>query len=329
LRQILLLVALATACGHEGAAPGRDAGSDGGGTACQSPTPITQLAYSTDGRWLAAAQADGRVTVFPVSGTGVRRLRVADVAGRIALTEDGALLAVAAGGSVTLWSVAEGTLVRTLASSTGAAVSVKLSDSPTPDLLVALDRGSAPADNVKIWRVADGILVGLATGAPLATFTHADAAVLMLDEAAAAFDVVSFAARPIRHARFPQPLAHPAFAADGAYMGGVIAGGTEAEQVAIMSVSDEAFTWVSAQKTRGTRQLVFLENPSRVLQLGERALLYDHNDGTVLLPLPALDAASLAVAAPDGSAIAAVMKARIGLVSTADGRVMRELCPGG
>jgi hypothetical protein len=86
-----------------------------------------------------------------------------------------------------------------------------------------------------------------------------------------------------------------------------------------MSVGDDAFTWQSAEKTRGTRQLVFLENPSRIVQLAERALLYDHNDGKVLMPLPALDSACLAVAAPDGSAVAAMVGAEIVIVSTTDG----------
>ena len=327
LRRALPFVALLAACSGGSAAPGDAAVPD---AACAAAA-IHQLAYSTDGRWLAVARADGRVAVFELAGTQVRRLRVAEGPPRIALTEDGARLVVAAGGTVAVWSVADGQVLRTLASGTGAAVSIKLSDSPTPDLLVAFERASVAADNVMVWRLADGILVGLATGAPLATFTHADAALLLLDEAAAAFDVVSFTARSIRHAAFPQPLARTAFAADGAYMGGVIGAGGD-EQLAIMSVSDEGFTWVSAEKTKGTRQLVFLENPSRVLQLGEKALLYDHSDGKLLMALPALDRATLAVAAPDGSAIAAVVAEKVTIVSAADGRAKTleaAPCPSG
>jgi WD40 repeat protein len=313
LRRALPLLLLA--CAGGGSGPGDAA-------AC---APIGQLAYSTDGRWLAAAQGDGTVRVFELTGSAVRRLPVAATQPRIALTEDGSLLAVAAEGAVKLWSVAEGTVARTLASGTGAAVSVKMSDSPTPNLLVALQ---GAAENVKVWRVSDGILVGLASGAPLATFTHADEAVLMLDEAAATFEVVSFGARLLRHVPLPQPLAHPAFAADGAYLGGVTGAGSD-ERLAIMAVGDDAFTWQSAERTRGTRQLVFLENPSRIVQLGERALLYDHGDGRVLMALPALDRASLAVAAPDGSAIAAVVDGRIIIVSTSDGteRPGPKICP--
>jgi WD40 repeat protein len=314
LRRVLPLLLVACASGS-GAAP-EDAG------ACAA---IGQLAYSTDGRWLAAAQVDGTVAVFELSGSAVRRLRVAATLPRVALTEDGSLLAAAAEGTVKLWSVAEGTVARTLATGTGPATSVKMSDSPTPNLLVAVE---AAADNVKVWRVSDGILVGLATGPPRATFTHADEAVLMLDETAASFDVVSFGARVLRHVPLPHPLAHTAFAADGAYLGGVTGSGSE-ERLAIMSVGDDAFTWESAEKTRGTRQLVFLENPSRIVQLGERALLYDHGDGRVLMALPALDRASLAVAAPDGSAIAAVRDGGIIVVSTSDGSVRPgpALCP--
>jgi hypothetical protein len=191
-----------------------------------------------------------------------------------------------------------------------------MSDSPTPNLLATFE---APADNVKIWRVADGILVGLASGAPLATFTHADEAVLLLDEKAGRFQIVSFGGRLLRQASLSQPLARTAFAADGAYIGGVTGGGTDGEQLAIMAVDEDAFTWRAMERTRGTRGLVFVENPSRIVQLGERALLYDHGDGKVLMPLPALDGARLAVAAPDGSAIAAVVGEAIVLVSTSDG----------
>jgi hypothetical protein len=226
---------------------------------------------------------------------------------------------------VKLWSVAEGTVVRTLATEVGPAISVKMSDSPTPNLLVAL---AGAVDNLKVWRVSDGILVGLASGAPLATFTHADEAVLSLDEPGATFDVLSFGARVLRHVPLPHPLAHPAFAADGAYLGGIIGSGAE-ERLAIMSVGDDAFTWESTEKTRATRQLVFLENPSRIAQLTERSLLYDHGDGHVLMALPALDRADLAVAAPDGSAVAAVRDGEIVFVSTSDGSVRAgpRVCP--
>ncbi|HXU81070.1 MAG TPA: hypothetical protein VN914_06720 [Polyangia bacterium] len=291
------------------------AGSGGGGDAGPCPA-ILQLAYSSDGRWLAAAHADGTVAVFELGGSAVRRLRVAGVAPRIALTEDGGLLAVAAEGKVLLWSAADGTVTRTLLTGTGPAVSVKMSDSPTPNLLVAF---AGSADNVRVWRVSDGILVGLAAGAPQATFTHADEAVLLLDEPGATFEVVSFGARVLRHVPLPAPLAHTAFAADGAYLGGVTGGGTDDERLAIMSVGDDTFTWQAAERTRQTRQLVFLENPSRIVQLAEHARLYDHGDGKVLMALPALDRARLAVAAPDGSAVAALVGAEIVFVSMTDG----------
>jgi WD40 repeat protein len=310
LRHALCLLLL-TAC----AGSGSEAGGGPDPATCAS-APLVQLAYSTDGRRLAAARQDGSVAVFELGGAGVHRLQVARTTPRIALTEDGSLLAVAAEGMVKLWAVDEGTVTRTLASGTGPAVSLKMSDSPTPDLLVAF---AGSADNVKVWRVSDGILVGLAAGAPLATFTHADEAILLLDEPGASFQVVSFGARVLRAVPLPHPLGHTAFAADGAYLGGVTGGGSADERLAIISVGDDAFTWQATEPTRGTRQLVFLENPSRIVQLAERALLYDHNDGKVLMPLPALDQARLAVAAPDGSAIAAVTAAGIVLVSTADG----------
>lgn len=318
MRRALAVLALFAACAGGGSGPGADAAP-----AC---APVGQLAYSTDGRWLAAAHADGAVEVFELAGAAVHRLRVAATQPRIALTEDGALLAVAAEGTVKLWSVADGAVVRVLATGTAASASLKMSDSPTPNLLATFQ---APADNVKIWRVTDGILVGLASGASLATFTHADEAVLLVDEGAGRFQIVSFGGRLLREAALPQPLAKAAFAADGAYIGGVTGGRTDGEQLAIMAVDEDAFTWRATEKTRGTRGLVFLENPSRIVQLAERALLYDHGDGKVLMPLPALDGARLAVAAPDGSAIAAVVGEAMVVVATSDGSVRPgpESCP--
>jgi hypothetical protein len=260
--------------------------------------------------------------VLELGGPAVHQLAVASTLPRVALTEDGALLAVAADGAVRLWAVAEGTVVRTLATGTGPAVSLKLSDSPTPDLLVTFDRAAAPTDNAKVWRVADGILVGLATGGPLGTFTHADAALLLLDTAGTAFDVVSFGGRLLHHAALPEPLGHTAFAADGAYLGGVTGAGTADEHLAVMAVDEEAFTWRSPDGVLGTRQLLFLENPSRIVRFAERAVVHDHAGGQVLRALPALDEAQVVAAAPDGASIAAVLpRGALVLVATSDGSV--------
>jgi WD40 repeat protein len=306
-----LLALVLCACGG-GAGPGPTGGASDGGT-CAA---IGQLAYSSDGRWLAVAVADGRVSVFGLASGETRLLRVAASLPRVGLVEDGSLLLVAAEGIVRVWSAVTGQVVRTLDTGTGPSVSLKLSDSPTPDLLVSFDRSTLPADNVKVWRVSDGILVGLGTGGPLATFTHADAALLLLDQAGASFDVVSFGGRTLHHAVLPERLAPTAFAADGAYLGGV----TGAGQLAVMAVDEDAFTWQAAAGTAETRQLVFLENPSRILQLGGKALLYDHTDGHLLRALPALDRARLAVASPDGADLAAVsVDGTIVLVSTVDG----------
>ena len=146
-------------------------------------------------------------------------------------------------------------------------MSLKFSDSPTPLLLAGFDRQANPADNVRVWRAADGILVGLMTGSPHATFTYADEAVLLLDEAARQYEVRSFGGTLRRQAALPMPLAHTAFAADGAYLGGITGAGSDDERVAIMSVADDQFVWRSARATRGTRALLFLENPSRLVQL--------------------------------------------------------------
>jgi hypothetical protein len=317
-------LALLAGCAAGGAVAPPDAASSPCAALDRS---VVQLAYATDGRWLAAAHDDGRASIVELATGGVRTWRVAQTAQPLlGLTEDGSLLAVAVEGTVALWSVATASIVRRLWSGGGESVSLKLSDSPTPNLLVTFTPRSLPADNVKVWRVADGLPIGLATGSPQGTFTLADDGLLLLDEPAATFEVLSLYGRRLRKVCFPEPLALTAFASDGAYMGGVTGAGSDDEHLAVMAVGDEAFTWRAAERTRATRRLLFLENPSRVVVFGETAVVYDHTDGRVLSRLPALADARAVVAAPDGSAIAATTAAGgVILVSTADGAV-RPAC---
>jgi hypothetical protein len=288
---------------------------------CRPSAAIVQLTYSTDGKRLAMAGADGQVAIVDLAGTTIRSLPVAQAGARlrVALIEDGGVLASAAAGVVKLWRVADGKLLHQLPVGAGDPVSLKFSDSPTPFLLAGFDRQANPADNVRVWRAADGILVGLMTGSAHATFTYADEAVLLLDEAARHYEVRSLGGTLRRQAALPMPLAQTAFAADGAYLGGITGAGGEDERVAIMSVADDQFVWRSSRPTRGTRGLLFLENPSRLIQLADQALVYDHADGNVLLPLPALANTTTAVVSPDGAAVAAVSPGGIVLVSTSDG----------
>jgi len=297
---------------------------------CRPSGAIVQLAYSTDGKRMALADSTGQVTVVELAGAPLRTFAGVAAGARLraALVEDGGVLATAAGGSVTLWRVADGKQLHQLPVGTGDPVSLKFSDSPTPLLLAGFDRQANPADNVRVWRAADGILVGLMTGSPHATFTYADEAVLLLDEAARQYEVRSFGGTLRRQAALPMPLAHTAFAADGAYLGGITGAGSDDERVAIMSVADDQFVWRSAGATRGTRALLFLENPSRLVQLAAQALVYDHEDGNVLLTLPPLATASTAVVSPDGADVAAVTPDGIMLVSTTDGRARpAPFCP--
>jgi WD40 repeat protein len=301
--------------------PAEAAGPDAGVDPCRPRAPIVQLTYSTDGKRMAIVDGAGDVAVVELTGGLLRRLplALAGVRLRVALVEDGSVLATASAGTVRLWQVSDGKWVHTLPVGTGDPVSLKFSDSPTPLLLAGFDRQANPADNVRVWRAADGILVGLMTGSPHATFTYADEAVLLLDEAARQYEVRSFGDTVRRQTSLPMPLARTAFAADGAYLGGVTGAGSDDERVAILSVADDQFVWRSARPTRGTRALLFLENPSRVLQLAAEALVYDQADGNVLLPLPALAAVDVAVVSPDGAVVAAVTPAGIVLVSTTDG----------
>lgn len=305
-----------------------EAGADGGGGACAAArAPIGQIAWSTDGRTMAFAHLDGRVTLVTVPLTAPRTLAVADGLARIALTEDGGLLATSRDGTVTLWSTADGAVMRTLAIGTGASVTLKFSDSPTP-LLLATIAPAAPADNIKIWRIADGVLVGQLAGSPHGTFTHADEAVLLLDEARGLYQVRSFLGRVLRETPLPRPLTGTAFAMDGAYLGGVTTGpGPDDQRVAIMSVSDDAFVWQSTQPSRATRQLLFLENPSRVVQFADETRVLDHDDGKVLRALPALAGATAAVSSSDGATIAALDPEGRVILASPDAAAARPLPP--
>lgn len=349
---VLALVVLPAACGpghgkpavvpdaaaEDGAAPpASDARHDTSGAldadvaTCRSPgAPIDHLAFSTDGRWLALGLHDGGVLVIELGGVSVGRVRASDrdrPVARIALTEDGSTLAAATDGRVDLFATADGRHLRRFEVAAGANVSLKFSDAPAPLLLAGFAPAVIPADNVLVWRISDGILVASLRGSPLGTFTYADAAVLLLDEARGGFDVVSFGGRQLRRATFPQALARTAFAADGAFLAGVLDAGGPAERLAIMSVADDAFVWRSTEPSRSTRQLLFLENPSRLIQLSDRARVYDHADGRVLTTLPALDQAAVVAVSPDGTSVAAVdASGQVVLVSTTDGTV-RPACP--
>ena len=301
--------------------------------------PVVQLTFSSDGRWLASAHADGAVTVLELAGTRVRRLPDVFQGGptaRMALTEDGALLVAAPTSTsraprVEVWRVADARLVRTLTLGREATtvVSLKLSDAPQPYLLASVAPALAPAGNVNIWRLTDGALVGLVSGSALATFTHADEAVLLLDEERSRYDVVSFQGRPIRGAALPEPLSLPAFANDGAFFAGLLPPMNGEQRLATMSVADDGFVWRSMQGGRGSRGLVFLENPSRIVHLADEVLVHDHDDGRVIASLPALADRAVVVAAPDGSALAAASATGGGviLVGSQDGAVRPVTCP--
>jgi WD40 repeat protein len=329
LRFIALIAA--AGCGGEDVARMPDGGSADAAVAALPPgtswkpcdvlgASIGQLAYSGDGRWLGIAQVDGRVSLIKLGGTNGQSIQAASVLPRIALSRDGALVATATSGSVKLWTVADGTLVRELAIGSGEPVSLRFSVEPPPLLLAGVDQAATPAGNVKIWSVTDGALVAALTGSPHAIFTLADAGVLMLDESRGGFEVLGFDGRVIKRVTFPRPLARTAFASDGAFMAGVTGAGTSEERLATLSVGDDQFVWQSPETSQGTRQLIFLENPSRVVQLADRARIYDHANGNVLAAVPALDGALVAAPTPDGATLAVTTATgSISLVSTSDG----------
>ena len=334
-RVCLLFAGLLTACNGgspSGPRPSQagDAGVSDVGSAlppetrwapCQiAGAALTQLAYSRDGRWLGIARADGRVLAVRLGGGASRSFQIEGGAPLIALSEDGGMLATAVGGSIRLWSVADGTMMRTLSVGEGPGVALQFSDAPDPLLLATVDEGRLSGGNIRVWRARDGVPVATLTGKAQATFTYADMAVLVIDETAGRFDVLSWQGERLRQVAFPRPLRHVAFAPDGAYVAGVLDAGSADERIGLLSVGDDIFAWTSMVPTRSSRRLVFLENPSRILQLADSARIYDHASGLVLLEPETLRDALLATASPDGSELAALTAGgKVILVSTADG----------
>lgn len=308
----------ADAAPTDGGSDAVDAAADAG---CERfATPPRRLAFSTDGARLAVAHAGGGVSVIDLAtGRIVRSLRVIPPDSDdplIALTEDGARLASASAGTVSIWDVASGERAQSFEVGAGTSGSLKFSDDPAPLLLatVAPPPGVVAKDNVKAWRVSDGLLVALLSGSPIGTFTFADTAVLLVDPAGASFQVLSFGGRVLGGGPLAPALTSVAFAADGAFFAGVSAGGA----LTLISTREARAVWQAPAVA--PRALVFLENPSRLIQIGARTIVHEHLDGSVLLELPALAATTVVTAAPDGASLAtADASGALTSISTSDG----------
>jgi WD40 repeat protein len=110
---------------------------------------VTQIAFSPDGTWLAAASADQGVQVWQV-GDGSLVRAFGKQAGKLVFSPDGNLLVSATGDTIQVWRVNDGNLVR---ETKGGWRTVSFS--PDSKLLAHTDAGGT----LGLWQVSDGSLV--------------------------------------------------------------------------------------------------------------------------------------------------------------------------
>ena len=121
---------------------------------------VTALAFSPDGRTLAAVTKLGQATIWDLESRSLRQgpFRVADYAVGVSISADGTMLATAGGGGVALWDVATGAPLGLIGNSRNAG---DVAFSPTEPLVAFIVDGylQSGGGDAEIWDVARRSLV--------------------------------------------------------------------------------------------------------------------------------------------------------------------------
>ena len=115
---------------------------------------VQALAFSPDGRTLAAATSKGMMTLWDVESRSVRRARFSASQGAVAVSfsADGATLATAGPGGVTLWDVATGAKFGSVGDGSAAG---DVAFSPTKPLVAFVRAEGFGGGDAEIWGIAE------------------------------------------------------------------------------------------------------------------------------------------------------------------------------
>ncbi len=132
---------------------------------------VNSVAYAPNGQFLASGSGDGTVILWNVDGTLKGRFYHGSEISTVAISPDSALVATAAGsltgrgdGSIKIWRVSDGTLVRTI--SRPGVNCYCLAFSPDGTTLAAGYEYQYPNPGLSLYSVADGSLINGLPGGP-------------------------------------------------------------------------------------------------------------------------------------------------------------------
>lgn len=275
--------------------------------------PVTALAHSPDGRWLAAGHADGRVNVMQTSdGQVAARIEVRHgPIVQLAFDKAGTMLAVF-DGSLQLYGVPDGKHLREVDSNGCGGTSLQFGAGEVPLLLAAGELLSGN-DNIKVFRGTDFRPVGSFEGGSIARLADGDAAVFHVEPTTGRAAAVTLEGRPIRTVRLAVSASVKGVSPDGTLVAAED-DSTGARRVAVMSARDGRLLWRSDVEIPWVQSVLFLPRLQRVLVVGTELELLDGASGKRVAAVTGVSEPVLVDAAPDGQSLGVFGK---------DGRLLR------